>query len=198
MRNITAALSAALVLTAMSATAQARDEDMTGLTCDDIVYQYRQTARASDVTADNIDAACRDVVELDGKKYAKLKVELDRVSGNNAQFHFIMPDGSSSKRHSITVAPEWRTEINGRQYRMRELNRGQELNVYVPADRIVAHVASNVDEINTYTPVPIETADDDMSGSSAMLPATAGVLPLFGLFGGLALFGASLIRVFRS
>jgi hypothetical protein len=30
-----------------------------------------------------------------------------------------------------------------------------------------------------------------------MLPATAGALPLFGLFGGLALFGASLIRVFR-
>ena len=89
MRKITAALSAALVLTAMSATAQARDEDMTGLTCDDIVYQYRTTAQASDVTAENIDAACRDVVEMDGKKYAKLKVELDRVSGNNATFHFI-------------------------------------------------------------------------------------------------------------
>jgi hypothetical protein len=198
MRKTTAALTSALVLTAMSTTALARDEDMTGLTCDDIVYQYRATAQRSDVTAEDIDRACRDVVEMDGKKYAKLKVELDRVSGNNATFHFVMPDGSAGKRHSITVAPEWRTEIGGREYRMRELNRGQELNVYIPADRIVAHIVDNQESINTYTPVPIESVDDGMSGgSSASLPATAGALPLFGLFGGIALFGASLIRIFR-
>lgn len=198
MRKLLAALPAALAIAAISTTAEARDEDMTGLTCDDIVYQFRQTAQRTDVTAEDIDAACRDVVELDGKKYAKLKVELDRVSGNNATFHFVMPDGRSGSRHSITVAPEWRAEIDGREYRMRELSRGQELSVYVPADAIVAHLAANEADVTTYAAAPIETADDDMSGgSSAMLPSTAGALPLFGLFGGIALFGASLIRIFR-
>jgi hypothetical protein len=195
MRKLSTALVSGLVLTAMSATATARDEDMTGLTCDDIVYNYTATAQRSDVTGADIDAACRDVVELDGQKFAKIKAELTNVRGNNATFHFILPDGTRSDRHQVTVAPEWRAEIQGRSYRMRDLTRGQELNIYVPADRFEVHVASTESEFVAYTPVAMSAADD--SSSSAMLPATAGALPLFGLFGGLALFGASLIRVFR-
>ena len=62
--------------------------------------------------------------------------------------------------------------------------------------RIVSKYTLHRRNLNSFLmrPVAMTAADDD---SGAMLPATAGALPLFGLFGGLALFGASLIRVFR-
>lgn len=198
MRKLSTVLLSLLVMGAMSTTAMARDEDMTGLSCDDIVYNYKATAERSDVTAADIDAACRDVVEVNGQKYAKIKVELDNVRGSSATFHFVLPDGTKSNKHTVTVAPEWRAEIAGRNYRMRELTRGQELNLYVPADRFEAHLTSTEAALAATTAaVALEEADDDMGGSSAMLPSTAGVLPLFGLFGGLALFGAAVVRVFR-
>ena len=106
MRKLSTVLLSGLVLAAVSTTATARDEDATGLTCDDIVYNYTATAQRSDVTGADIDAACRDFVEVDGQKFAKIKAELTNVRGNNATFHFIHPDGTRSDRHQVTVAPE--------------------------------------------------------------------------------------------
>lgn len=200
MRKTTAALTSALVLSAFSTVALAQDEDGVGLTCADIEFTSAVTSNAPDVAR-----ACRDVVELNGRKFAKTKIELTNVRGNRATWHFIMPDGRSGSRHTTEVPSDWRATIQGREYRMRELSRGQELSVYLPPDRWEAHTTAPTSTFTSYAPVAIVDADDsDMGGSSmssssssAMLPATAGPLPLFGLFGGLALFGAGLIRVFR-
>lgn len=186
MKKMTAALISTLFLFAVSTTAIAQDEDGMGLTCADIDFVPSVTSRASDV-----DLACRDVVELNGARYAKFKVELLSVRGNSTTFHFIYPDGTTGSRHSITVDPSWRATIEGRQYRMSQLARGQELSVYLPSDRWEAHVDSPTSTFVAYTPAPMYAPDD-------MLPSTAGPLPLIGLFGILALLGASLIRIFRT
>jgi len=191
MRKTTAALTSALVLSAFSTVALAQDEDGVGLTCADIEFTSAVTSRASDVAA-----ACRDVVELNGEKFAKTKIELDNVRGNRATWHFVMPDGRSGSRHTTEVPSDWRATIQGREYRMRELSRGQELNIYLPSDRWEAQMQAPTSTVVAYTPTPIYAADEDTS-SGSMLPATAGPLPLFGLFGGIALFGAGLVRVFR-
>ena len=200
MRKTTAALTSALVLSAFSTVALAQDEDGVGLSCADIEFSSAVTSRASD-----IDRACRDVVELNGRMFAKTRIELTNVRGNRATWHFVMPDGRSGTRHTIEVPSDWRATIDGREYRMRELSRGQELNVYLPPDRWEAHFNAPTSTFTAYEPAPIVAADDDDMGSStsssmpstAMLPATAGPLPLFGLFGGIALLGAGLVRVFR-
>ena len=197
MTKATAAMMSALALSAFGSTALAQDEDGTGLSCADIEFNASVIAQAEDIAM-----ACRDVVELNGAKYAKTQVKLDRVSGNRATFHFVYPDGKRGSRHSIQVAPEWRALIDGRETRMRDLTRGQELSVYLPSDRWEAHFSAPTTTFASYTPVAIAAAadDDDMGGSggsAAMLPSTAGALPLFGLFGGIALLGAALIRVFR-
>ena len=194
MRKTTAALMSALALSAFGSTALAQDEDGTGLSCADIEFNASVIAQAEDIAM-----ACRHVVELNGSKYAKTQVRLDRVQGNRATFHFVYPDGTRGSRHSIQVAPEWRALIDGRETRMRDLTRGQELSVYLPSDRWEAQFSASTTTFASYTPVAIAAAvdDDDMGGSAAMLPSTAGALPLFGLFGGIALLGAALIRVFR-
>jgi len=193
MKKIIALLTSALCLSAFGTSALAQDENGTGLTCADIEFHADVKARAAD-----IDQACRDVVELNGARYAKTMVKLDDVRGNRAKFRFIYPDGSSGSRHSVQVDSNWRATIQGREYRMSQLARGQELSVYLPADRWEAHFGAPSATFVTYAPAAIAAADyDDDMGSGAMLPATASPLPLFGLCGGLMLFGASLIRIFR-
>ena len=163
----------------------------TDLTCDDIDFNYDLTTRFPSI-ADH----CIDVIEVDGERFAKFSVELVRTGNNRATFRFKDPDdGSYGPTQSVDLDPAWRAEIGGREYRIRELGPGQELNIYLPSDRWEAHVARNT---TGYFAVyyPVAMTEDD-GGSDTMLPATAGFMPLLGVFGGLALFSALLIRVFR-
>ena len=185
-RKIITLLSALpLLVMGLPATAQ------TDLTCDDITFGYEVTSKFA-----NVGDACLDVVEVDGERFAKLSVELVRTGNNRATFKFKMPDGSYGPTQTADLDPSWRTEIDGRNYRIRELARGQELNIYVPSDRWEAHVATNTTGyFAVYYPVAMD--DEDMGGSGAALPATASFMPMFGLFGGAALFSAFLMSVFR-
>jgi len=187
MKKTTAFLTSALFLSAFCTSALAQDEDGSGLTCADIEFNADIVARAP-----NINDACRDVVELNGEKYAKIKIELESVSGNRAKFRIVYPDGSSGSRHSVQVDSDWRATIQGRDYRMSQLAGGQELSIYMPSDRWEADFEAPTAPFVTYVPAAITAYDDE-----PMLPSTAGPLPLFGLFGLIALFGASLIRIFR-
>ena len=187
MKKTIALLTSALFLSAFSTSALAQDEDGTGLTCADIEFNADIVARAP-----NINKACRDVVELDGSKYAKIMIELERVAGSKAWFRIMYPDGTSGSRHTTRVDSDWRATIQGRDYRMSQLASGQELSIYMPSDRWEAHFDAPTATFVTYTPAVITAYDDE-----PMLPSTASPLPLFGLFGLIALFGASLIRIFR-
>jgi hypothetical protein len=161
----------------------------TDLTCDDITFTSEMTSRFP-----NIGDACRDVVEVDGERFAKFSVELLRTGNNRATFKFKLPDGSYGPVQSTNLDPSWRTTIDGRDYRIRELGIGQELNIYVPSDRWEAHVATNM---TGYFAVYYPVAMEEDTGGGAELPSTASFMPMFGLLGGAALFSAFLVRVFR-
>ena len=159
------------------------------LTCDEVSF-------SADITSEFPDAkdACIEVVEKDGQPYVKMKVELVRPGSNRLTFQFKHPDGSNGPTHSIVPAADWRVNIEGRNYRARDLGRGQELSIYLPADRWEAHVAASDMVVETFSLIVIITAAEP---EPQMLPSTASNMPLFALFGGLALFGAGLIRVTR-
>lgn len=159
------------------------------LTCDEVDLSYEVTSRFP--TAQE---ACLEVLERDGQQFMKMRVELARdPRGNNATFRFIHADGTHGPTYSAELDPSWRANIQGRDYRLRELSRGQELSVYLPSDRWAVHVAAWDVVVQTITPVAIVDAEPEQ----LMLPETASNMPLFALFGGLALFGAAAIRVSR-
>ena len=163
----------------------------TELACSDITFNYEMTSRFPD-----IGEHCISVVEVDGERFAKFSVEVTRSYNNGASFRFMDPDdGRYGPTQRVDLDPDWRAEMGGREYRARELTPGQKLNVYLPSDRWEAHVARNTTGFfAVYYPVAMtEDADD----GAAMLPSTAGLMPLFALFGGAALFSAFLIRIFR-
>lgn len=169
------------------------------LTCDDISFSGAVLERYPDAAN-----GCWDVVERDGERYAKMKVELMRTSNNRATFRFMHPDGTTGPTKSITVPSDWRARIDGRNYRVRDLGRGQELTVYMPSDRWAAHVArDSAIEVANYELADIEDEDAAgagaaaAAGSMAALPSTAGPMPLFALLGALSLIGAAGLRIAR-
>jgi hypothetical protein len=175
----------ALAVLAFGTTASAQ----TDLTCDDITFSYEVTSKYPSA-ADG----CRDVVELDGERYAKMRVEIMSTRGNVGTFRFMHEDGSYGPLESAKVDDDWRAELGGRSYRMRELSAGQEMNLYMPSDRWEAHVATDMSgTITVYYAVMLV----EPSGSGAALPTTASPLPLIGMLGIGSLFTAFLMRVRR-
>ena len=159
-------------------------------TCDDVEFGSEITdrfPRAKD--------ACLGVVERDGEMYVHMKAELARQPrGNHGVFRFLHADGSYGPTQAIDVPPSWRARIEGRNYRLRDLARGQELDVYIPQDRWAVHVDAPDGQVND-TIVLITVVEP--REEEPMLPATASNMPLFALFGGLALFAAGALRVAR-
>ena len=170
-----AVLSLALASFGLGQQAMAQDE----LTCDEIEWSSMVTDQYP-----NIADACDAVVEKNGKLYARVQVELQRVRGRSLTFKILNNDGTSGGSYTQTVDTSWRANIGGQSYRPSELNRGQELNVYMPHDRwVVIHEdADGPDELDA-----IELT------AARMLPATASPLPLIGAAGALLLaLGAGL------
>ena len=139
------------------------------LTCADIEWSSAVTNEYP-----NIADACDEVVEKNGKRFARVEVEIQRVRGRTLTFKIINNDGSSAGNYSQTVDTSWRAKIGGRNYRASDLSRGQRLNVYLPSDRWAVIVEDDDGP---------DVADAVAIVAAPVLPKTAGVLPLFGLFG---------------
>ena len=103
MKRIAAAL-CAVVAVSFGSQATAQDD----LSCADIEW--------SSVVTDeypNISNACDEVVQRDGRLFARIKVELLRVSGNNLTFRVLNNDGTSGGAYTQNVGSSWRARIGG-------------------------------------------------------------------------------------
>jgi LPXTG-motif cell wall-anchored protein len=159
------------------------------LTCSEVIL-------GSDITDKfpTAQEACLEVVERDGQTFVKMQAELTRTpTGNRVTFRFNHADGTSGPTYSTVLAPSWRVRIDGSAFRAQDLIRGQSLSLYLPSDRWEAHIEASDLVVQTFTFIVI----NDAVPEPMMLPSTASNMPLFALFGGLALFGAGLIRVMR-
>jgi hypothetical protein len=164
--------------------AVAQDENMT---CADIEWSSTVTNEFP-----TIESACDAVTVKNGKLFARVEVEVLRVRGRTLTFRFLNNDGTFGGTYTQTVDTAWRAKIGGREYRPRDLSRGQQLNVYMPHDRwAIIHEDDD--------------GPDDMDAvvitAAPMLPETASPLFLFGLGGAgfLALAsGLGLVRRRRS
>ncbi len=154
-------------------------------TCADIEWTAEMLAANPD-----IGRACRGVYEKNGDLYAKASIEVVRVRGHKMTFRPIYTDGSLGDSRSVMVPNDWRANIAGRNYRVGELMRGQQLNVYVPHDRwaiaIEDHDGPDEEEII------VVVMDEEPE-----MPTTASPLFLFGLAGGAFLALGGLLSAVR-
>ena len=140
-------------------------------------------------------SACKSVVEIDGELFAEFKAEIVRNRGATTRARFQRADGSWTDVYEFTPDKSRMVRIQGRNYRLRDMDRGQQLNIFLPQDRFEVHVADD-DDVTT-VPVTIVTVAVVAAPPEEELPSTAGPLPLIGLLGGLFVAmggGLALIR----
>ena len=143
----------------------------------------------------NIAKACQAVEERDGKTYVKFAGRVERNINRGEQLKINFRDGDT-----LTLTPPANTSlyVNGKQTPVADLQRGDSLQFYVPEDQFVAQVAENDTPQTQYVVVPIVYREvvREPEQSAAVLPHTAGDLPLVALSGLMMLgLGAGLTMV---
>jgi len=131
--------------------------------------------------------ACLGVETREGRQYAHFNARIRNVRANTVEAEFKLPDGSYGRPISFTPDPDARVRIAGRDYRYRDLSRGQELDVWLPPDRWEIVVPQDPEQSFAAAPTVAVFAISEPAPTVAAntLPRTASVLPLAGAFGGL-------------
>jgi len=126
--------------------------------------------------------ACQSVEERNGKTYVKFEGRVERNINRGEQLKVNFKDAGT-----MTLTPPAHTQlfVNGKETDVADLQRGDELNFYIAEDRFTAQVAKDDTPQTEYVVVPIvyrETVSEPEQ-SAAVLPHTAGDLPLVALSG---------------
>lgn len=128
----------------------AADRPAGEITCADLHW-------AAEVLASNPDIAlaCQGVYEKDGLLYARAVIEVVRTQANTLWFRTLRTDGTLGLTRSVRLDANWRVKLDGRDYRLNELESGQRLNIYLPEDRFALTVVESSHAESGQT-VPIE------------------------------------------
>jgi hypothetical protein len=123
--------------------------------------------------------ACLEMVTREGQQFAHLKGEIVGVSGGEVRAKFKLPNGQYSPTYSFRPPSSARINIAGTRYRFNELQRGQELDVYLPPGRW----EFDVPETESFAAAaPAEVVRiTTITVASPTLPKTASSVPLIGL-----------------
>ena len=131
--------------------------------------------------------ACLDVVERDGRPFAHVQARVRSVRGGNVDVELKLPDGTYTDPITVMPDPSARVRIGGRNYRWRDLSRGQELDVWVPPDRFEIAVPEDPEQQFAAAPAiaVLVISEPTTTVAANTLPRTASPLPLVGALGAL-------------
>jgi len=94
------------------------------------------------VFVEDMESACQEVVVTGGKSYVRFEVEFVKLSNDGyAQVLMVMKDGTRVER-SIPAPKNFqvRSQSGKTDYKLRELSRGDILDVLIPMSRVVAAI----------------------------------------------------------
>jgi hypothetical protein len=158
--------------------------------CADFADRYQATAETRERFS-QFAGACEGVYDIDGALYAR--AEMVVRSNRAGTMRLYLP--ASDK--TIEVKPDMnrRVFVGGRKVRARDLNRGDEISLYLSLDRFfedrITEVAFATEE-GSSEEVYVEPAQE-----VAALPTTASALPTVGLISGLLLAAGLFLRGYR-
>jgi hypothetical protein len=155
---------------------------------------------------------CQEVVISEGRKWARFEADFVRAYGDGrVTLDFKDRRGDSIEQLTLMPAQGQRVTIEGRTYEFRDLQRSQELNLYVPegmfavatepgapAEELAEIVVEPVARSAQVSPQPAQPAtgpllaqaDRTPARTPAVLPDTAGPLPWFAVAGLMSLLFA--------
>lgn len=174
--------------------------------CADVAWEADLLARYP-----RIGDACQEVVMSEGRKWARFEAKLVRAyADGRVTLDFQDRRGSSIEQITLLPARSQRVSIDGRSVEFKDVQRAQELNLYLPEGRfaMATEPGAPLEELAEIMLEPVERsaevspepaqpvtgpllaqADRTPGPTPAVLPDTAGPLPLFALAGLLSVLG---------
>ena len=129
-----------VVAATIGATAYAADPEYV-MSCDEIVTQLnREATPEAKARFANLAGSFKGVVERDGQLFMHTNVVVRRVRGNTVTLYVPATD----RTFDVDTASSARVNVAGRNMRPRDLNRGQELNIYVPVEQFTQPIIQQV------------------------------------------------------
>ncbi len=111
------------------------------MTCDEVLTQLDReaTAEAKERFAD-LAGSCMGVVERDGNLYMHTKMVIRRVRGDTVTIYLPATD----RTFDVDTSFNQRVRVGNNRVRVRDLSRGQELNIYVSVDEFTQPIIRQV------------------------------------------------------
>jgi len=157
-------LKLALVLAATALAASASAQEMTALSCDD----FKPTPAALERFA-NLKGACEGIVDRDGALYAKFTAMVRRAVSNNLTLY--LP--ATEHTFQVKADPSHRVLLGGKKTRVRDLVRGQEIQIYLSVSQFAK---PDIEEVAFVTDediiVDIEIETEKMQKPGRVITAT--------------------------
>lgn len=120
-----------IVLCAFGATAAyAVDPQLSDVTCEQLGEQFELTAEAKERFAD-LKGSCEGVYTVDGALYARAGAVVRTVRGRTVRLYVPATDHT----FEVTADPSGRVHVGSRKMRVRDLQRGDEIGIYISVDR---------------------------------------------------------------
>jgi len=157
------------------------------MSCDEARAEYEATPEAQARFAD-LQGTCEGIYRINGALYARAQAVVRSASSRRVRLYLPATD----RTVEATPDADMRVNIGDRKIRTRDLNRGDEIGIYLSLDKFfqgkVDEIAFATEESN---PEPIAIAPVE---EVAALPTTASPLPALALLSGLLLAAGFFMR----
>lgn len=188
MKNLTLKVAlGALACVGFSVTAQAD-----GHTCADVTFTpaiYDRWPHADD--------ACLEIVEREGKKYAKFTAEVVSQSPSGTYVRYTLQDGSKTPSRKVNPPEGFEAMIAGKGIAIEDLNPRQSMNIYLPELAFAKPEMMEMAEEAAAPPPPPPPPPAPEPEPEPMMPTTAGNMGWFAVLGGLMLLLGGALRFGR-
>lgn len=115
------------------------------MTCDEVITKLnREATEAGKARFADLEGSCMGVVERDGELFMHTKMVIRRVRGNTVTIYLPATD----RTFDVETTSTSRVKVGNNRVRIRDLNSGQELNIYVSVDEFTQPI---IDEVHFET-----------------------------------------------
>lgn len=157
------------------------------MSCDDARAEYEWTSEAK-VRFANLKGTCEGVYRINDALYAKTKAVVRSASSRKVRLY--LP--ASDRTVEATPNSDMRVDVGGQKLRVRDLNRGDEISIYLSLDAFAQGVVQEIafaTEVSNPEPIAMAPIEE-----VAALPTTASPMPALALLSGLLLAAGFFMR----
>ena len=130
------------------------------ITCAELGEKYEATAEALERFAD-LAGSCEGVYDIDGELFVRSQAVIRQKWGNKVRLYLPATDHT----FEVQAQPDGRVWVGGRKMRVRDMNRGDEIGIYLSVDKFAEEKVDEIafatedDHVDEIVVAPVETVE---------------------------------------